>query len=117
MIFGLARWMALRTWAAVLWWMRRPWIKRLRRRAVDAQRARGISGWRSIAVQDQFAMRHGRRLLTLSFAALVSSIYFVSFYTAAVKLVELGVLQPPESASAQTFPDRLRASRIDLRRQ
>ena len=96
MIVGPAQWLARTTWSGVLWWMRRPWIKSLRRRAVEGQRRRGVRGWRSIAEQDLFAMRYGRRVLAWSFAALLASIYLVGFYMGAVKLFEMGVFTPPE---------------------
>jgi len=92
----LAHWLADRTWACMLWLMRRPATKALRRQLLarfPAHRRDRIS--ESWIRQDRFARRIGRRLLYWSFLALLASIAVTTTYLGALWLIERDMLPLP----------------------
>lgn len=101
MLSSPAYWIARRVWWAMLWFMRRPWVKRARRRMIERQVRRGVSGWKLITTQDRLAHRHGLKILTFCFTLLLGSMFVAGTYLAALRLYEIGLLQPPESVSSQ----------------
>lgn len=96
-----AYWIARKVWGSMLWFMRRPLVKRLRRRMIERQVRRGVPDWMLITTQDRLAHRHGLRVLTICFSLLLGSIFMAGAYLAVLQLYESGLLQPPESVSTQ----------------
>lgn len=81
----------------MLWWMRRPFIKRMRRAAM---RLRGpekeAAAWASLRRQDAFARRWGLPLLTLVFNLFLASVALTFTFYAVLALYNGGFLEPPE---------------------
>lgn len=85
----LAYWMARQTWGAILWWMRRPFIKRLRRNTPNLlpehMRKRA---WENMKAHDAWAMKHGVTLLTVAINIFMMSVVFTYAYVGVSKLAE-----------------------------
>ncbi|HRK20228.1 MAG TPA: hypothetical protein PLX06_00365 [Fimbriimonadaceae bacterium] len=96
-----AYWIARQVWGSMLWFMRRPWVKRVRRRMVERQVRRGVPNWMLITTQDRLAHRHGLNILTFCFTLLLGSMFIAGTYLVVLQLYESGLLQPPESISSQ----------------
>lgn len=92
----VARWLARRLWFAMLWLMRRPGIKRLRRGfpslLPSSMRARA---WESVKRQDRLARRYGLALLTGMMTLLLASIFVTATFVGTLKLYEQGALTVP----------------------
>jgi hypothetical protein len=83
-------------WFGMLWFMRRPPIKRLRRSSVLLVPSRCRErAWRSVVRQDRFARRWGLLTLTLMFNLLLASTLVSGSIVAATALYEAGVFTPP----------------------
>lgn len=94
----LARWLARLVWGHMLWTMRRPRIKRLRRKF--AHRPWGNERvWNSIRAQDKFARRYGLRFLTGLFSLVLASIALTLTLLLALRLFEAGAFTMPERGS------------------
>lgn len=93
----VARWLARRVWAAMLWWMRRPFVRRLRRQSLALvptpmrERVR-----RSMGRQDRFALRVGLRWLEWAFALLLLSVLTTGAFLTVLRLQDAGALSVPE---------------------
>jgi hypothetical protein len=87
-IYG-ARWI----WGALLWIIRRPTIKRMRRnipsRLPSGMRARAAQ---SIKTQDAFARRYGLRILTFMLNALTLVVLFSITTSAVLYAIDMGWL-------------------------
>lgn len=94
---ALARLLARRLWWALLWLMRRPWMKRLHR-ATAAWLPEGARrrARRSIVRQNRLARRYGLMTLTFSFNLLLASLALTLTFMAALHLYESGVLTLPD---------------------
>ena len=94
----LARWLARLVWGHMLWTMRRPRIKRLRRKF--AHRPWGNERvWNSIRAQDKFARRYGLRFLTGLFSLVLASIALTLTLLLVLRLFEAGAFTMPERSS------------------
>lgn len=90
---GLARWMARIVWGAMLWYLRRPAVKRLRRNWVIVLPPRMREGaWQAIVRQDRFARRFGLAALTAAFTLLVGSMVLTVSFLIVIKLYESGII-------------------------
>ena len=98
----LARWMARRLWWVSLWLMRRRLMRRLQEASVSwlppekAHRAR-----LKLVRQNAFARRIGLRLLTFVAMLFLVSLAIQAVYSAAIYLVDSGVLRPPSLAAEE----------------
>ena len=93
----LARWIAWHLWAAMLWLMRRPWMKRLQRGWAQALPARMREGARaSVSRQNRFARRYGLPMLTFSVNLLLASVALTLAFLVALRLAESGALSLPD---------------------
>lgn len=83
-------------WFGMLWFMRRPLMKRLRRSSVSVfpvpYRERA---WRSLVRQDRLARRWGLPVLTLMFTLLLASLLVSGSIVATTTLYEAGAFTPP----------------------
>lgn len=85
----LADWLARRTWWACLWFIRRPWVRRLQRFSTDWRRnpdarARARAG---LIRQEQFARRHGLRVLRVTYLVCLYVIALQIAYVLAVNFL------------------------------
>lgn len=79
----LARPMARNLWAAMLWLMRRPWMRRFQRRSMNWMREPGRSrAWERFRRQERFARRYGLKILTGVLTVCLYSIAFMAIYQA-----------------------------------
>lgn len=90
----LAEWLARRIWGAMLWTMRRPWMRRLQAASLRLL----PPAWRPAALrskhrQDAFARRYGLRTLKWALFFLLVSWLVSLAYVLTVKLVTSGVLE------------------------
>lgn len=79
----------------MLWTMRRPRIKRLRRRFATAPWG-GERMWNSVKAQDRLARRYGLRVLTGLFTLVLASAAVTLSLLLALKLFEVGAFTMPE---------------------
>ena len=88
--------LARHIWAGMLWFMRRPRIKRMRRRIWERwPEPRRTRIKDSIQGQDRWALRYGRRIVTVLVAFALGSLLVFSTYYLALWLVESGALTMP----------------------
>ncbi|HRF59176.1 MAG TPA: hypothetical protein PLH94_04590 [Fimbriimonadaceae bacterium] len=93
----IAAWLARRLWFAMLWLMRRPWMRRLQRWTISrVPPERRDAARRSMYRQDRFARRHGLRVLTFAITLLLGSLLLTLFWFLGLALYEAGALTPPE---------------------
>lgn len=84
----MARWL----WWFMLRFMRRPWVKRLRRawlRWVPAKTAKRM------IEQDRFARRHGMAILSFSLTVMLGSFAVTGCYFLALAFIRSGLLAYP----------------------
>lgn len=86
----VARWLARLLWGHMLWTMRRPFIRTVRRST-----AKRFGSWESVKRQDRFARRHGLPLLTAMLTLLVASMVLTAMFLAAVWMSEEGLFARP----------------------
>lgn len=68
-------------WYCMLWVMRRPWMKELRRRSpMLLPESRRAQAWERIKAQDQWAMRHGKGILQFLVSLLMASAFVNAVY-------------------------------------
>lgn len=89
-------WMTRRLWGAMLHLMRRPWIRALRRASLSAVPRR----WRprverSIARQNLFALRHGRKIVRWAIGLVLTSFLVTSMYVLALEMQARGLFEVP----------------------
>jgi len=88
----LAHWLARLLWGHMLWTMRRPLIRRLRRATA---RRFGERSWESVKRQDRFARRYGLRILTALLMLLIASVLLTTMFLAALWMAEAGLFTRP----------------------
>ena len=87
-----ARWMARVVWWQMLRFLRRPRIRRWRRRWLEIVPA---STARRMIRQDRFARHHGRTVLAFSFSLLFASMAITGCYFFVLVLMSKGILPMP----------------------
>lgn len=81
----------------MLWVMRRPGIKRMRRRFAALHPPPWDERiWRSVKAQDRLARKYGLRVLSALFTLLLASIALTVTLMIALKLFEVGAFSVPE---------------------
>jgi len=95
-MLALATWMARHLWRAILWLMRRPWMKRFQRASVliFPPRYREAAS-RAMIKQNRFARRIGLPMLTFMMCLVVGSVLITGTFLIAMRLFELGYLRMP----------------------
>ncbi len=97
-MLSIARWLARNVWWGLLWFMRRPTIKRWRRDAPSIFPSKMRERiWRSIVHQDQLARRYGLTMLTVTFTLLMLAVLITLSYLSVLALVDSGALSRPET--------------------
>jgi hypothetical protein len=91
---SISEWLARRIWFAMLWWMRRPWLKRIRRTLPFIPEHKRAEAWRRIKAQDAWARKHGLSIVTVAVNVMLASLLFTSAYMALLTLTERGLLGP-----------------------
>ena len=99
-MLALATWMARHLWRAILWLMRRPWMKRFQHATVRLVPSRyREAGRKAMINQNRFARRIGLPMLTFMMCLVVGCLLVTGTFLLAMRLYELGYL---------TIPRRLR---------
>ncbi|MCC7433842.1 MAG: hypothetical protein IT363_04095 [Methanoregulaceae archaeon] len=92
----IAKLLARELWWAMLWLMRRPWMKRLQRASLrllgEKRRARARDSMRR---QNAFARKFGLPLLVFTINLLLASMIITLSYFALIHLSESGALSVP----------------------
>jgi hypothetical protein len=78
----------------MLWFMRRPLIKRMRRNAPNLlpERKRAAA-WENIKAQDRWAMKHGQSMIRFSLNVFFASCFVTAVYMALLRAQEIGLLR------------------------
>lgn len=93
---AIAHWIARQLWWGMLWFMRRPWMKRLQRASTRIfGPAREARARESLKRQNAFALRYGLRILTVAVMVLLASALITGSYLLLGYLNENGVLRVP----------------------
>lgn len=80
----------------MLWFMRRPWMKRLQRNSTKwFGPDREARAWESLKKQNAFALRYGLKILTFAINLLLASALITGSYLLLGYLRESGALQVP----------------------
>lgn len=89
---GLARLLARNLWAAMLWFMRRPWMKRLQRGSIQwfPEGPRRDHAWESFRKQERFARKYGLRILTAVIMVCLYSIALAVAYSFLTYAIDQG---------------------------
>jgi hypothetical protein len=99
---AFAQYLARHLWGAMLWLMRRPWIKWLQRKSwhlfPDRFKPRAR---RSLNRQNRFARRYGLRMLTATLSLFLASIAVTACFMFALYLIDSGALTVPEDVRAR----------------
>lgn len=92
----LADWLSRRVWWLLLWFVRRPVVRRMQRASTDWHRdpAKRERARLSLARQERFALRHGRRIL---FWAFLIALYLVVLQLVYALLAPLAIVLRPSS--------------------
>ncbi len=99
---ALANYLARNLWWAMLWLMRRPVLKRLRRYApMLAPRDSRDRIRRRMIDQDRFARRHGLGVLRFALSVLLASLTVTVTMAAVLQLYDSGMLTVPDSVRAR----------------
>ena len=99
---AIADFLARRSWFWMLYFMRRPWIKRLQHRWLRAVPDDPYLHFpESYIKQNRFARRWGLPLLRLSYNLFLASVFITCAYFIAVSMYENGDFNPPPKAVAQ----------------
>jgi len=99
-MLALARWMARILWRAILWLMRRPWMKAFQRNSIlILPKKYREKGRISQIKQNRFARKTGLSMLTFMMSLVVGSLLVTGSFLIAMSLYEHGYL---------TIPRRLR---------
>jgi hypothetical protein len=97
-----AEWIARRLWWVMLWVMRRPLMKRLRRLSWEiwpSPIGRRVKA--SILGQDRFARLYGLDILTVSVKFSLNCFFIMSAFVSSLVLYDHGVLTMPEHVREQ----------------
>lgn len=97
----LAQALARRLWAAMLWFMRRKWMKRLQRSSVTLfpEGPRRDKAWEGFRNQERFARKYGLRILTGVITVCLYSILLLVLYNVVYLALEQGWLPTRETES------------------
>ena len=98
---AIATFLARHTWYWMLYFMRRPWIKRLQHRwlrPVEGERYKRFP--EGFVKQNRFARKFGLPLLKLSINLFLASVFITGAYYAIIYLFESGYFNPPPSRVA-----------------
>lgn len=99
------RWLARKIWAAMLWWMRRPFIRHLQRTSLAwVVRRKGDSARANYLRQERWARRHGLNLIHASLRILAISMGCTAIYFGFLEAIERGYFQLP----VRGMPEELR---------
>lgn len=94
----LAAILARVAWFWMLWYMRRPGIKRLQRLAMSwGSPARQAASRKSILGQNRIARRFGLPILTFTFNLLLASIILTGIFQLCLWMFDSGVLTMPDN--------------------
>ncbi len=106
-MIGIAREMARATWAALLWWLRRPAVRWARRNWVRLLPARFRErALRSLYAHDRFARRYGVASLTAMFTLLLGSVLLSLAALFVTYLYESGALTELQMAARESNLDQ-----------
>ena len=86
-------------WAAMIWFMRRPWMRRLQRNSikiVPEGRMRD-KAWDNYRRREKFARRHGLGILTGVVSLFLYGFAFVCVYSFLSRAIELGWIPSKDS--------------------
>ncbi len=92
----IAKLMARELWWAMLWLMRRRWMKNLQRASLRLVRTeRRAHAWDSMRRQNALARRFGLPILVLAMNLVLASVVITGAYMLLLSLSESGALQVP----------------------
>jgi hypothetical protein len=98
---AIANWLARHAWYWMLYFMRRPFIKRLQRRWLREVPGEPYKRFpKAFVRQNRFARRFGLHLLTFTFNLFLVSVFITFAYQAATSMLESGFFQPPERVAS-----------------
>lgn len=101
----IAAWLARRLWWAMLWLMRRRWIRRLQRASYAwlppkmQERSRA-----SLVRQNELARRYGLRLLTATITLFLLSVAATGAFFVFLRLYDAGLLRRYEPSAPEETP-------------
>lgn len=95
----VARVIARQLWAAMLWFMRRPWMKKLQRGSVKLfpEGDRRDRAWASFRRQERFARKYGLKILTVVVTLCLTSVVLLFAYSLIMRALEEGWLPSRET--------------------
>lgn len=92
---------ARKLWWGMLWFMRRPWMKRLQRWSWQIQpESRREKARLSLQRQNLFALKYGLRLLRLTVMLFFGSVMLTLSYLAVLELQQAGAFEVPREVGA-----------------
>ncbi len=92
----IANWLARLIWRAVLWLMRRNWMKGIQRKSIlIVPKSFREQAWKSQVRQNRFARRTGLPMLKFMMNLVLGSIIITVTFLAAMRLYESGFLTMP----------------------
>jgi hypothetical protein len=94
---AVANYLARHCWYWMLYFMRRPWMKRLQRRwlqSVEGEPHKRFPD--SFIKQNRFARRVGLRLLSFTITMFLASVFITGAYYLALYMQEGGYFNPPQ---------------------
>lgn len=95
---ALARYLARLLWGSMLWFMRRPWMKRLQRASRNLFPAnKRDQAWRSMVRQNRWARKVGLPMLTVAVNLLLASLVLTTTYFVVLGMYESGTFTAPDS--------------------
>ncbi len=98
---AIANFLARHCWFWMLYFMRRPWMKRLQHRWLrEVPNDRYKQFPESFKSQNRFARRWGLPLLKFSLNMFLASVFITAAYFAAISMYENGYFNPPARAVA-----------------
>jgi hypothetical protein len=101
---ALATWMARNLWRAMLWLMRRQWMKSLQRNSMHLVPSRLRERARiGMVRQNKIARRIGLPMLIFMMSLLVGTVLISSTFLIAMRLYESGYLSIPRRLRRQMF--------------
>ena len=99
---AIATWLARHCWYWMLYFMRRPWIKRLQHRWLRYVPGETHKRFPDAFVrQNRFARRFGLGLLTFTINLFLASVFITGAYYLAVFMFENGYFDPPRHVAAR----------------
>lgn len=93
-MIAIATQIARNVWSAMLWFMRRPWMRRLQRGSVKLlpEGPRRDRAWARIRRQERFARKYGLRILTWVVTACLVSIALLFAYNVVTWLIDARII-------------------------